>query len=240
MSNDDYCEVKLFLLFHHRPDPNTRRVDQQQSKQHSYECTQSEAELQGIGSWFMPDGDKNRRTYLTDQPSTHTGWLAMPGSEQRARSTANLSPASATEMGDDDDYAFIEESLEQTGNPKVQRSHEEKHQRAADEDEYDDIYDRPPVATLSKSNTNCHNLATREQIRAVLGDEAADLCTSHNDGTLKNDNLGKLSNLITQGVNLRFPVPTPWKRHIAADENLKIVFQASVCVHSYQSTEKPT
>ncbi|KAF5699516.1 hypothetical protein FGLOB1_11329 [Fusarium globosum] len=81
MFNDDYCEVKLFLLLHHRPDPNTRRVDQQQSEQHSYECTQSEAELQGIGSWFRPDGDKNRRTYIADQPSTYTGWLAMPGTD---------------------------------------------------------------------------------------------------------------------------------------------------------------
>ncbi|CVL07177.1 uncharacterized protein FMAN_15308 [Fusarium mangiferae] len=102
-------------------------------------------------------------------------------------------------------------SQEYDAKHKTNASHEEKHQRAADEDEDedDDICDRPSVATLSKSNTSRHNLATREQTRAALGDEAADPCTSHSDRTLKNDDLGKLSNLIPQGVNLRFELDNP-------------------------------
>ncbi|KAF5567438.1 hypothetical protein FNAPI_663, partial [Fusarium napiforme] len=52
-------------------------------------------------------------------------------------------------------------------------------------------------------------LATRDEIRAALGDAAAGLCTYHSDGTLKNDDLGRLSDLITRGMTRRFELDNP-------------------------------
>lgn len=54
-----------------------------------------------------------------------------------------------------------------------------------------------------------YGMATREELRATLGDEAADMCTYGPDGTLEDDRLGRLSELITRGVNLRLELDNP-------------------------------